>query len=123
MRIVRVLSFFLGRNGASDRPDPPERPVEVAPRKWLPVIDTDSCTGCGRCIAACDHACLVMVWEFATLERPHDCGSEGLCVQACREELIRMAWGSARGDHQVGLWEEREEREEPSPSKNGAGPE
>jgi NAD-dependent dihydropyrimidine dehydrogenase PreA subunit len=80
--------------------------MEVSP-KWLPVIDAESCTGCGRCLEACDHGCLGMVWEFATLLRPGDCGGEGRCVKACREDLIRMDW--VRADHAgwAGRFEQR----------------
>lgn len=75
-------------------------------RRWLPVIDAESCTGCGRCLEACEHGCLGMVWEFATLLRPSDCGGEGQCVEVCREGLIRMDWVSARGAEQVGRGQE-----------------
>ena len=75
-----------------------------SPDKWLPVIDTDYCTGCGECVAACPHRSLALVWSFATLQRPEACRSEGACVAACPEGLIRMAWAPAAGDRQVGRW-------------------
>jgi NAD-dependent dihydropyrimidine dehydrogenase PreA subunit len=69
-----------------------EAPPAARQQKWLPVIDTDNCIGCERCVAACEHGCLEMVWSFSTLTRPHDCGGEGHCVEACPEQIIRMAW-------------------------------
>ncbi|MAG58960.1 MAG: hypothetical protein CMJ83_21950 [Planctomycetes bacterium] len=75
------------------------------PRKWLPVIDTDSCSGCYQCHEVCDHECIEMVWDFATLMRPGDCGSEGTCMEACPEGVIRMDWVPVSGDPTHGTWE------------------
>jgi NAD-dependent dihydropyrimidine dehydrogenase PreA subunit len=63
-----------------------------SPRKWLPIIDTESCGGCGRCVKVCPTDCIELVWSFATLERPADCTGEGLCSEVCPEEVIRMGW-------------------------------
>lgn len=68
------------------------------PVKWLPRIDSDRCIGCERCVNACEHSCLEMVWSFATLTRPHDCGSEGVCAEVCPEQIIEMAWLPLPGD-------------------------
>lgn len=81
---------------------------ESPPMKRLPVIDTDSCSGCGECVKACDHHCLGMIWSFATLLHPGECGSEGRCMDACPHGVIRMDWVEATGDEQVGIWCERE---------------
>jgi NAD-dependent dihydropyrimidine dehydrogenase PreA subunit len=67
--------------------------VQSPPKqKWLPVIDTDRCIGCERCIAACEHGCLEMIWSFSTLTRPQTCRGEGHCVEACPEQIIQMEW-------------------------------
>jgi len=71
--------------------------------KRLPVI-TDYCHGCGLCVEACEHGCLGMIWEFAKLEIPDDCGSEGKCMEVCPQEAIRMEWTATNGDHSVGQW-------------------
>ena len=103
-------SGFLSRKAA-----PPEL-LDVGPRKWLPIVDTDSCTGCGLCLQACDHGCFGMVWEFATLMRPVDCGSEGRCAEVCRDEVIRMGWVSLDGDARTGHWEARSASDVREPS-------
>ena len=74
----------------------PPRPLRerAAPRRWLPVVDTDSCSGCGLCLQACEHGCFELVWDFATLVRPEDCEGEGRCADDCREDVIRMGWVS-----------------------------
>ena len=86
--------------------------------KWLPVIATDYCTGCACCVEVCDHACLEMVWSFATLQRSGDCGSEGNCMDACPEDVIRMGWvKTAAAQQNTGRW-----REEPrSPVRQPLG--
>ncbi len=72
--------------------------------KWLPVIDRDYCNGCNACVEACDHHCLGLVWDFATLLRADACGSEGTCIAACPEGLIRMEWVPITGDPKNGRW-------------------
>ena len=79
--------------------------------KRLPVIDTESCGGCGLCQKACEAKCLDMVWDFATLKRPEDCTSCGDCVSACPSEVIHMDWVKATGSPVVGHW-----RDEPPPA-------
>ena len=81
--------------------------------KWLPVV-SDYCTGCAKCVDACPHGCLDLVWEFATLPRPEDCVSEGVCVTVCRENAIRMEWVKANTSQEVGCWCEAPE---PLPSR------
>jgi NAD-dependent dihydropyrimidine dehydrogenase PreA subunit len=79
-------------------------PHQIAGYKWLPVIAQDRCTGCALCVDACDHGCLELIWAFATLTRPGDCGSEGTCADVCPEHLIDMAWVAAAGDPRQGRW-------------------
>jgi len=71
--------------------------------KWLPVF-SGYCTGCARCVDACPHNCLGLVWEFATLQHPEDCVSEGDCVNVCRDDAIRMEWVHSTANHDVGRW-------------------
>jgi NAD-dependent dihydropyrimidine dehydrogenase PreA subunit len=62
------------------------------------VIDRDQCLGCERCVAACDHGCLEMIWSFATLTNPRTCTGEGRCTEACPQQIIRMAWVPVAGE-------------------------
>lgn len=81
--------------------------------KWLPVVNEDSCSGCSKCVEACDHQCLELVWSYAKLQRPVDCGSEGTCMDACPEDAIRMEWIASAGNHNMGEWQFLEPPPEP----------
>ena len=93
-------------NGTENAPHAPAKVITMKTAyKWLPVINRDCCTGCRSCVDACEHGCLEMdVWEFATLRRPEDCGSEGYCTQACPEDVIRMDWVQTNANRDVGQW-------------------
>jgi len=71
--------------------------------KWVPAVD-DYCIGCGKCIEACPHDCLKLVWDFATLTDTDSCISEGECTEVCRDGAIHMAWAHVEGDAKVGEW-------------------
>jgi len=72
--------------------------------KWLPVVATDKCTGCGRCVEVCGTKCLEIVEGIATLPRPDDCGSEQHCITECRDDAIRMEWLPLTGNEAAGEW-------------------
>jgi Pyruvate/2-oxoacid:ferredoxin oxidoreductase delta subunit len=74
---------------ANPSPDHVRRPARGPVR--LPMILQDDCSGCGRCVPACPHRCLELVWDFATLTRAVDCSGCGLCEAACPHEVISMA--------------------------------
>lgn len=78
----------------------------VHPRcyKWIPVVEQDRCTGCGLCVDACDNGCLGMVWSYATLLGPDDCGSEGSCIPVCPDDAIHMEWVVLVGNPKTGQW-------------------
>lgn len=73
--------------GAIDA-DAPRR----APR--LPDIDTQRCTGCGRCVAVCDPHLLsleVVRWKkFAVLHGPERCTGCSACAVTCPFHAIAM---------------------------------
>ena len=77
--------------------------MSEAAYKWLPVVG-DACTGCGLCVHACENHCLELVWDFATMQHPHHCASDGKCASACPRSVIEMRWVEASGSNEVGLW-------------------
>ncbi len=73
--------------------------------KWLPDINLDKCTGCGKCVKACSPKSLVIVNEdFALLMRADTCSSGGHCVESCPEDALNMEWIEMRGEHAAGDW-------------------
>jgi NAD-dependent dihydropyrimidine dehydrogenase PreA subunit len=85
--------------------------------KWIPIVNTDYCTGCARCIVACDHNCLELVWDFATLTRPQMCGSEGNCMEACPDDVIRMGWVELDAEQDAGKWSDAPDVSSPPPER------
>lgn len=73
--------------------------------KWLPDINLEKCTGCGKCVKACRPKSLVIVNDdFALLIRADTCSSGGHCVLSCPEDALNMEWIEMRGEHNVGDW-------------------
>jgi ferredoxin len=71
-------------------------PIAQAPRRSerLPVIDTQRCTGCGRCVAACDLHLLALEavrWEkFSVLHDAGRCTGCSVCAVKCPFNAITM---------------------------------
>lgn len=82
------------------------QPAAKTAFKWMPVIETDACMGCGLCAKACEPGCIEMIWDFATLVRPDHCTSCGECMNACPHGVIRMDWVSHTGNVTLGSWTE-----------------
>jgi ferredoxin len=63
-------------------------------RHRLPDIDPARCTGCGRCVAACEPHVLsleVVRWQkFAVLHDAHRCTGCSLCAVRCPFDAITM---------------------------------
>ena len=64
----------------------------------IPVINTERCTGCGRCVAACPPHVLWLETaradgfgsKHAVLHTPDGCTGCALCVPACPFDVISM---------------------------------
>lgn len=78
----------------------------MATYKWMPIIRTDRCTGCGLCVEACGPRSLALVNEIATLSFPDTCGSEEHCISVCQDSAIEMAWLPFVGNQNVGKWKD-----------------
>jgi Na+-translocating ferredoxin:NAD+ oxidoreductase RNF subunit RnfB len=78
--------------------------------KWMPVVLSEQCTGCGLCVDACGPKSLTMVDGIAVLAFPETCGSEEHCISACRDDAIQMASLPFSGDRSVGKWSENIEQ-------------
>jgi NAD-dependent dihydropyrimidine dehydrogenase PreA subunit len=64
-----------------------------APR--LPIVDPARCTGCGRCVAACEPRVLSLAptpdWrKSAVLHQPDGCTGCSLCAARCPFGAITM---------------------------------
>jgi NAD-dependent dihydropyrimidine dehydrogenase PreA subunit len=59
---------------------------------YLPEIDEARCTGCGKCVAACEPNALALRNGKAVLARPDLCAYEGGCEPACPEGAIALPY-------------------------------
>jgi DNA-directed RNA polymerase subunit D len=70
-------------------------PVSVATHKYVPRIDvnTNACTGCGKCIDACPRGVLGLQngKAFAKNEKILDCNLCRLCEQVCEARAIKIS--------------------------------
>ncbi|MBD0371411.1 MAG: NAD(P)-binding domain-containing protein [Pyrinomonadaceae bacterium] len=48
-----------------------------------PIIITDNCIACQRCVDACPHGVLTMAGNFAEVSAPDQCMEDTACEQAC----------------------------------------
>ena len=55
-----------------------------------PIIDENTCTGCGICVDACPEQALEMIDGLAKLVKPEKCDGDGACVESCPVECIKM---------------------------------
>lgn len=62
----------------------------MADDKKRPVIDKDSCTGCGICVDECPHNIFKVVDGIAEISRSEDCDGCGNCEEACPNEAIKI---------------------------------
>lgn len=73
-------------------------------QKWLPIIDGNLCTGCGRCLEVCGSRALQLINGGVVLARALNCTSDDQCVSVCEEDALRMDWIDLAGDKNRGRW-------------------
>ena len=76
--------------------EPPQ--VKAAPRKRLPVIDTNTCLGCYACVDACPYGVLEVEKYVAVVARPDACCGLVLCEQRCPNGSLKMTDGEVIAD-------------------------
>lgn len=59
---------------------------------WLPLINSQRCTGCGECIARCPTGALGWVGGKAGLVRPDACTYEAVCEAICPTGAIELPY-------------------------------
>ena len=72
--------------------------------KWVPVIDSNVCTGCQECVYACGPNCLEVFEGTVILSKSDRCGSEEHCIAPCPVGGIEMQWVEMICDESVGRW-------------------
>lgn len=89
--------------------DTPSRPTGARRTRRLPEVDHQRCTGCGRCVAACDLHLLSLEpvrWrKFAVLQEAPRCTGCSLCARICPFDAIHMrmpALGDTDGSDRTG---------------------
>jgi len=72
----------------------PPRPPVARRSGRLPDVDTRRCTGCGRCVGACDLHLLslepVRFVKFAVLHDPQRCTGCNACAVTCPFHAITL---------------------------------
>jgi ferredoxin len=73
---------------------PPSQPRKARPARRLPDIDPARCTGCGRCVAACDLHLLSLEsvrWvKVSVLHDPERCTGCNACAAICPFDAITL---------------------------------
>lgn len=59
---------------------------------WLPIIDEDTCTGCGDCVEVCPTEALTMRDNVAVVAQPEACNYCAYCEPICPVYAIELPY-------------------------------
>lgn len=103
--MVLILIWYLQRRGEHDKEsiavlEESQEAGLMEPASLHPIIDPNTCIGCGSCIAACPempgHKVIGLVRRKAELVSPTDCIGHGACKTACPVDAITLVFGTER---------------------------
>jgi thioredoxin reductase (NADPH) len=94
-----VIRYWLGhkkREAAAIAASEHGKLYSDGPRAQHPLIDLESCIGCGTCVDACPEGdVLGLLNGKATIVKAHKCIGHGLCADACPVGAIKMVMAKA----------------------------
>jgi thioredoxin reductase (NADPH) len=103
--MILILIWYLQRRGEHDKEsiaalEESQEAGLMEPASLHPVIDPNTCIGCGSCIAACPempgHKVIGLVRRKAELVSPTDCIGHGACKTACPVDAVTLVFGTER---------------------------
>lgn len=59
---------------------------------WLPIIDPETCTGCGDCLEVCPTEALALENDVAIVARPEACNYTAYCEPICPVDAIEIPY-------------------------------
>lgn len=60
--------------------------------RWFPIIDAETCTGCGDCVEVCPTEALAMRDNLAVVADPEACNYCGYCEPICPVGAIELPY-------------------------------
>lgn len=65
--------------------------------RWFPIIDEETCTGCGDCVVVCPTGALALQDDLAVVAEAEACNYCGYCEPVCPVGAIALpyeiVWG------------------------------
>ena len=74
--------------GGGQMPVPTKGSVVGAPVRWVAQVDSESCTGCGRCVSVCPAQAISLDSAGKAMVNTALCQSCGVCASHCPVQAI-----------------------------------